>query len=148
MKLESELKISRFRNDYQKALLSIIYTNNQLCEKLKPIFEREGITQQQFNILRILRGAHAPISTREIRKRMLDKMSDTSRLVDRLLAKGLVKKEISPIDKRMVDIVINKKGLQVLKKMEKYDVEMDNLLEALSQEELKALIYLLEKIRT
>lgn len=147
MKIEQELKISKIRNDYQKALLSIIYTNNQLCEKLKPIFEREGITQQQFNILRILRGAHAPISTREIRNRMLDKMSDTSRLVDRLLAKGLVQKEVSSTDKRMVDIVINENGLHVLTKMEKYDEEMDNLLEGLSQDELRTLIYLLEKIR-
>lgn len=147
MSLEQELKMAKFRNDYQKALVSIICTNYQLTEKLKPIFEREGITQQQFNILRILRGAHGPISTLEIRSRMIDKMSDTSRLVDRLLAKGLVEKKTCFKDKRRVDVVISKKGLAVLNKMEKYDGEMDALLKMLNARELTSLIEILEKIR-
>ena len=84
MGIENDINQAKFRNDYQKAIINFIYTFNWMNEKMKSILEREDITPQQFNILRILRGAGKPISTLQIRQRMLDKMSDTSRIVDRL----------------------------------------------------------------
>src|SRR5437868_2258794 len=92
-------------------------------EKIKKIFDKENITGQQFNILRILRGAGKPLSTLQIRQRMLDKMSDTSRIVDRLVLKGMVKKMICPADKRLVDVFISEKGKKLLEKMDKNEAE-------------------------
>src|SRR5687768_8715478 len=116
-------------------------------EKMKSIFDRENITAQQFNILRILRGAGKPISTLQIRQRMLDKMSDTSRIVDRLVLKGMVKKTICPEDKRLVDVSITDKGKKLLEKLDKYDAEIDSIFGNLSDTEVRNLNKLLDKIR-
>jgi len=147
MSIEKEINQSKFRNEYQKAMINFIYTFNWMNEKMKSVFAREDITPQQFNILRILRGAGTPISTLQIRQRMLDKMSDTSRIVDRLLIKGLVKKNICPEDKRLVDVSITNRGKQVLEILDQYDDEMDGLLRNLSEEEVKKLNKLLDRIR-
>ncbi|MFZ1529484.1 MAG: MarR family transcriptional regulator, partial [Ferruginibacter sp.] len=90
MGIEQDISQAKFRNEHQKSIINFIYTYNWMNEKMKMIFAREDITSQQFNILRILRGAGKPLSTLQIRQRMLDKMSDTSRIVDRLVAKGYV----------------------------------------------------------
>jgi DNA-binding MarR family transcriptional regulator len=116
-------------------------------EKMKNLFERENITGQQFNILRILRGAGKPISTLQIRERMLDNMSDTSRIVDRLVLKSLVKKSLCPGDKRLVDVVITEKGKKLLERMDKYETEMDAIFGKLNETEVKTLNKLLDKIR-
>ncbi len=92
MSIEEDINQRKFRNEYQKASINIIYTFNWMNEKMRSLFEEHELTSQQFNILRILRGAGQPISTLQIRQRMLDKMSDTSRIVDRLIVKGLAKK--------------------------------------------------------
>lgn len=148
MGIEKEIFQTKFRNEYQKATVNLIYTFNWLHEKSKVIFGRESITPQQFNILRILRGAGKPLSTMQIRERMLDKMSDTSRIVDRLVVKGFVKKNICGHDKRLVDIFITEKGIKLLSKMDAYDDEMDALLSTITPEEAKKLNKLLDKIRT
>ncbi|MEZ5027500.1 MAG: hypothetical protein R2765_01800 [Ferruginibacter sp.] len=92
MSLEKDITQQNFRNEHQKGVINIIYTYNWINEKMKVFFDKENITAQQFNILRILRGAGKPISTLQIRERMLDKMSDTSRIVDRLVLKNWQKK--------------------------------------------------------
>lgn len=102
---------------------------------------------QQFNILRILRGSEKPISTLQIRERMLDKMSDTSRIVDRLIIKGLAKKMTCKEDKRLVDVTITEKGRKVLQKIDLQDDEMKNIVSALSDKEAKTFNKLLDKIR-
>jgi DNA-binding MarR family transcriptional regulator len=119
-----------------------------MTEKMNAIFDRESITGQQFNILRILRGAGKPLSTLQIRQRMLDKMSDTSRIVDRLVLKGLVKKNTCEDDKRLVDVIITEKGKTLLRKFDGYQEEMDCVFGALSTEEAKSLNRLLDKIRS
>jgi len=119
-----------------------------MTERTKAMFDKEDITPQQFNILRILRGAGKPISTLQIRQRMLDKMSDTSRIVDRLLAKGLVKKNTCPGDKRLVDVSITDKGKKMLERMDLLSPEMDALLSNLSDADAKLLNKLLDKIRS
>ena len=111
MGIDQDIHQSKFRNVHQKAGLNLIYTYGWVMERIKELFATEDITPQQFNILRILRGSHPqPLSTLQIRERMLDKMSDTSRIVDRLIAKGLVKKAICKTDRRLVDVLITEKG--------------------------------------
>ncbi len=147
MSLEKDINQKTFRNEYQKGVINLIYTYNWLNEKMKSFFEKEDITSQQFNILRILRGAGVPISTLQIRERMLDKMSDTSRIVDRLVLKGLAKKNICKNDKRLVDVSISTKGQKLLEKIDTYESKMDAVLGNLSQAEAKTLNNLLDKVR-
>ncbi|MBK8609606.1 MAG: MarR family transcriptional regulator [Chitinophagaceae bacterium] len=147
MSLEKDINQRAFRNDYQKSIVNLIYTYNWMNEKMNSFFDKEGVTAQQYNILRILRGAGTPISTLQIRERMLDKMSDTSRIVDRLVLKGLAKKSVCKNDKRLVDVSISTKGKSLLEKMDKYDKDMDAILGNLSESESKTLNNLLDKIR-
>lgn len=147
MGIEKDIKQRFFRNEHQKAIINLIYTHNWMNEKFKIVLDKFDLTQQQFNILRILRGAGTPLSTLQIRDRMLDKMSDTSRIVDRLVLKDLVKKTICKKDKRLVDVVITESGLELLKKMDLLDAEMDGIFLGLTEEEAKKLNDLLDKIR-
>ena len=147
MGLEKDINQSHFRNEHQKSAINLIYTYNWITEQMKPFFDKADITSQQFNILRILRGAGKPISTLQIRQRMLDKMSDTSRIVDRLVAKGLVKKAICKEDKRLVDVSITDKGRKLLEKIDKFEPEMDALMGTLTEAEAKTLNNLLDKLR-
>ncbi len=147
MTLEKDINQHVFRSEYQKAILNLIYTFNWVNEKINRRFEPFDITQQQFNILRILRGAGQPLSTLQIRQRMLDKMSDTSRIVDRLVKKGMVKKSICREDRRLVDVLLTDKGKKLLQSMDGMNEEMDSVFKYLSNEEAKLLNVLLDKIR-
>lgn len=147
MSIEKDINQSSFRNEYQKGIINLIYTYNWMNEKMKKVFDREGITGQQYNILRILRGAGKPISTLQIRERMLDKMSDTSRIVDRLVLKELAKKTVCKDDKRLVDVSISSKGKNLLEKIDQYEKDMDAILGNLTDIEAITLNKLLDKIR-
>jgi DNA-binding MarR family transcriptional regulator len=117
-------------------------------DKTKCFFEAEDITPQQFNILRILRGSFPqPLSTLQIRGKMIEKMSDTSRIVDRLIAKGLVKKIICKSDRRLVDVIIIDKGKKLLEKLDARQDEMDGVLGNLSEKDANILNDMLDKIR-
>ena len=147
MTLEKDINQQVFRSEYQKAIINLIYTFNWVNEKINRRFEPFDITQQQFNILRILRGAGQPLSTLQIRQRMLDKMSDTSRIVDRLVKKGMVKKSISREDRRLVDVLLTDKGKKLLQSMDVMNEEMESIFKYLSDEEAKLLNVLHDKIR-
>ncbi len=147
MGIENDINQRKFRSQYQKAIVNLIYTYNWTTERLKNIFDKEEITMQQFNILRILRGSEKPLSTLQIRERMLDKMSDTSRIVDRLLLKGLVKKETCESDKRLVDVVISDKGRKLLEKLDAFEKDIDGIVDSLTEQEATILNNLLDKIR-
>ena len=147
MTLEKDINQQVFRSEYQKAIINLIYTFNWVNEKINKRFEPFDITQQQFNILRILRGAGQPLSTLQIRQRMLDKMSDTSRIVDRLVKKGMVKKSTCREDRRLVDVLLTDKGKKLLQSMDGMNEEMDSVFKYLSNEEAKLLNVLLDKIR-
>lgn len=150
MGIKEDIKQNKaFRNDYQKVGVNILFTYNWLTEKLKQLVEPYDITMQQYNVLRILRGSHPePLSTQEIRIRMIDKMSDVSRIVDRMIAKELVSKGLCPADKRLVDVQITQKGISLLNKLKKLELSMDNQLSALSAEEAAQLSLLLDKLRS
>ena len=147
MGIEKDISQASFRNEYQKGIINLIYTYNWMNEKMKKVFDNEGVTAQQYNILRILRGAGKPISTLQIRERMLDKMSDTSRIVDRLVLKGLAQKTVCKNDKRLVDVSISIKGKDLLVKIDLYEKDMDAILGNLTDAEAKNLNKLLDKIR-
>jgi DNA-binding MarR family transcriptional regulator len=149
MSIDKDIHQGKFKNEYHKATVNILYTYGWLMEQIKQALADVDITPQQFNILRILRGSYPnPLSTLQIRERMLDKMSDTSRIVDRLILKGLVKKTVSETDRRLVDVVINLKGRRLLEKLDTRQDELDGILKNISQEEASDLSKLLDKIRS
>jgi len=148
MGIDKDIHQNKFRNERHKAMVNLLFTYGWAVERLKQFVSEEDITHQQFNILRILRGSHpTPLSTLRIRERMIDKMSDTSRIVDRLLSKGLVKKVICKKDRRLVDVTITEKGLKLLDKLDKRQDEMDDILNNLSEKEASMLSKLLDKVR-
>jgi DNA-binding MarR family transcriptional regulator len=148
MSINQDIKQHRqFRNEHHKATVNILFSSNWLMENIKKFLQAEDITPQQYNILRILRGNGKPLSTLQIRERMLDKMSDTSRIVDRLLKKGLAEKKTSQADKRLVDVTISKKGLDALERLDKNNASLDGILFNLDHDEAKALNDLLDKMR-
>ena len=147
MSIDKDIKQRSFKSEHQRAIVNLIFTYNWTTEKLKRLFDKEGLTMQQFNILRILRGNEKPMSTLQIRERMLDKMSDTSRIVDRLIIKKLAKKVICKTDKRLVDVSITEKGKEMLQKIDLKEDEIQNIVHALSEKEAKTLNKLLDKIR-
>jgi len=147
MKLEDEIK-SNFRNNSHKALVNIYYTSNILGEHFYKMLKKYGLAAPQFNVLRILRGQYpkaASISL--IKERMLDKNSNVSRIVERLFNKGLVERKESKSDRRQKDILISKKGLDLLSEMGECEQNEDQLLSNLNEEELQLLNDLLDKIR-
>ena len=147
MGIEKDIQQRSFRNEYQKVTVNIIFSASWLTEKIKTFLESEDITSQQYNILRILKGSKEPLSTLQIRERMLDKMSDTSRIVERLLKKGLVEKKVCATDKRLVEVIISKKGLALLERLDKKNTQLDDIPHALNPEEAILLNKLLDKMR-
>ncbi len=147
MSIEKDIQQQVFRNGYQKATVNIIFSASWLTEQIKVLLDEESITPQQYNILRILRGSMKPLSTLQIRERMLDKMSDVSRMVDRLILKGLVEKKIAITDKRLVDVNITSKGLATLERLDKKNGQIDSILKNLNEEEIVLLNDLLDKMR-
>ncbi len=147
MSIEKDIKQDSFKSEYQKAIINLIFTYNWTTEKIKKFLEESDLTLQQFNILRILRGSLAPLSTLQIRERMLDKMSDTSRIVDRLIIKELAKKIVCKKDKRLVDVSITAKGMKLLEKLDLQEDKMETIINALTENEAETLNKLLDKIR-
>jgi DNA-binding MarR family transcriptional regulator len=147
MGIEKDIQQTNFRNEHQKLGINIMYTANWLNEKIAGILSQEDITQQQYNILRILRGADKPLITLQIRARMLDKMSDTSRIVDRLVAKELVEKNTCPTDKRLVDVVLSKKGFVILEKLDQLNHHLDALMKGISEKDAITMNQLLDQLR-
>jgi DNA-binding MarR family transcriptional regulator len=147
MKIEEEIRQSKFKSPHQKALINLIFTYNWLHNRQQDFFKPFGITPQQFNILRILKGQHpSSISATEIKSRMLDKNSDISRLLDRLELKNLIEKKSCPSDKRASDVFISSEGIMLLENIAKVQKDIDNVLQ-LSAEEAETLSNLLDKCR-
>lgn len=148
MKLEEEIKQKNFRNEYHKLAVNILYTHGWFANSQASFFKKHGITGSQYNILRILRGQYPnPASINLLKDRMLDKMSDASRLVERLLQKDFVDRKICPGDRRKVEVVISEKGLKLLEEIDRYNDDADKVFRKLSPEEAKSLNDLLDKMR-
>jgi DNA-binding MarR family transcriptional regulator len=149
MSLSKDIHQREFRNEYQKAIINIMYTHNHLVGSMTDVFKGYDVTRQQYNVLRILRGQypnHASVNL--IKDRMLDKMSDTSRIVERLRLKGLITRADCQSDKRSVEIRITPAGLELLDTMERPVEQLERLLYNLSLEETHLLNSLLDKLRS
>ena len=148
MGIAEEIKQSKFISERQKGLLNLIYTYNSLINEMNAYFKKHDITRQQYNVLRILRGQYPkPASVNLLKERMLDKMSDTSRIVKRLEKKKLVSRQESDTDRRAVEITISKAGLKLLEDTDNTVNGFEHLLDNLSDKEAAQLNSLLDKIR-
>lgn len=149
MKIAEEIGQKKpFRNTYHQALVNMMYSHNWLIGNLREFFKQYGITEKQYNILRILNGADKPLTTSIIRNRLLDKMSDTTRVIDRMLKKGIVTKKTNSQDRRLVDISLSDEGSALLKEVDNNTHKIDNLMKALSPEESQQLNTILDKLRS
>jgi DNA-binding MarR family transcriptional regulator len=148
MSIETDIKQKKFRSAYQRLALNLVYTSNWLEYKQLEIFKGHDITPQQYNVLRILRGQQSnPIKVSDITERMLDKNSNTSRLVDKLLAKNLAKRSSCANDRRAVDVLITEEGLKLLKELDPLVAEWENRFNVISSEEADQISSLLDKLR-
>lgn len=148
MSLKDDIVQSRFESAHHKAFVNILYTHSYLINQLNDFFKSHKITRQQFNVLRILRGQYPnPVTINLIKERMLDKMSDASRIVERLRVKKLVTRRICLEDRRTADVTISEKGLALLNETDVYAHKFKDLLGNLSEDEAEALSQLLDKIR-
>ncbi len=146
-KLEELIKQTKFRSEKQKALISIMLVSNLLDNHHENFFKKFGLTLQQYNVLRILRGQFPnPCTVNLIRDRMLDRMSDASRIVERLRKAGFVERVQSAKDRRAVDVLITRKGLSSLAQIDKYEDEMQRPVDLLNEKDAKQLSELLQKI--
>jgi DNA-binding MarR family transcriptional regulator len=145
--IEQLINQTKFKDEKHKAILSILYASNLINNHLEGIFKKYDLTIQQYNALRILRGQYpTPCTINLIRERMLDKMSDSSRIVERLRKAELVERLVSQKDKRAVDVIITKKGLHVLSQIDKIDAELNRSTDKLTESEAQQLSALLERI--
>ena len=148
MSLEHDIQQAAFRTEHQKAILNIIYTQNYLVGRMSDVFKSFGITRQQYNVLRILRGQYPePASINLIKDRMLEKMSDSSRIVERLRLKGLITTSDARTDKRSTEVTITAAGLDLLRDMKAPVDALDSILQHLTPAEARQLNLLLEKVR-
>lgn len=133
----------------KKTVLNIMYTQNILAEQFSDLLKPFDISTEQFNVLRILRGQKGkPANMSLIQERMLAKTSNTTRLVDKLLLKGLVTREICPDNRRKMEVMITQKGMQLLAELDpKVEQHEASLASSMSEEELEKLNFLLEKYR-
>ena len=148
MEIEKEIVQAKFKSPLQKGIVNIIYTSNWIHSRQAKVLKPFGITIQQYNILRILRGQHPnPASITLLTDRMLDKMSNASRLVETLLAKGYVERTVCPSDRRQVNVLITPVGLAILPQLENVLDQVEGNVHNLSDDELEMLSSLLDRLR-
>ena len=148
MSIEEEIVQEQFLNQNHKTLVNIIYTHSFLINRMSGFFKGQGITRQQFNVLRILRGQYPKLANLNlIKERILDKMSDASRIVERLRIKKLVVRKQSRNDRREVEITISQQGLKLLEGTDNEIKEVYKMFDCFSNDELTHLNLLLDKFR-
>ena len=148
MSLEQDIKQEKFQSEYDKMLVNILFTGSWLYNVNALRLKQYGITPEQFNVLRILRGGHPKkLMLASITSRMIDKNSNATRLVEKLRQKNLVEREICENNRRQVDISITEKGLGVLKKIDSEESIWVNTLKNISKTEAIELNRILDKLR-
>jgi len=147
--IDKDIKLSKFSSPYHRLGVNILFTSAWLENEHRQLLKPHGITLPQFNVLRILRGQKGnPISVMGVCERMIDKSSNASRLIDKLIERGFVKRTVCPQDRRQVDVVITEKGLSLINETDALTVEMDRLLSnVLSSEQATEMSGLLDEIR-
>jgi len=149
MKIEDVLKSTVPMDVSKKIILNVLYTQNILTESFNDILKPYEISGEQYNVLRILRGQKGnPANMFVIQERMLAKTSNTTRLVDKLLLKELVTREVCPENRRKIEVLITQKGLNVLKDLDPKVIEHEEFFSNnLNADEIIQLNHLLEKYR-
>ena len=150
MKIEDIIKSTVNIDDSKKIILNIIYTQSVIGEKFAEVLKPYELSSEQYNVLRILRGQKGnPANMCVIQERMIAKNSNTTRLIDKLLLKDLVTREVCPDNRRKIEVQITPKGLELLSELDPKVIEHEKLFSNnLTQEELSQLNHLLEKFRT
>jgi DNA-binding MarR family transcriptional regulator len=148
MSLEKDVKQEKFKSEHQKVAINILYTGSWLYNINASFLKKFGVTPEQYNVLRILRGAHPrTMMLAEITCRMIDKSSNATRLVEKLRQKSLVNREICENNRRQVDISITEKGLTLLKKIDLQNAAWMEALKNLTKTEAAELNRILDKLR-
>lgn len=148
MGIGADIKQSRFKSEFSKAIINLMFTSNWLNEKQHRLFKPYGLTSAQYNVLRILRGQYPKPSTVNLLiDRMLDRMSNASRIVDKLVAKGLVTREQNASDRRAVDVIVSEKGLALLTTIDEELDSWEDSLNRFTDDECQQFNKLLDKFR-
>ncbi len=149
MRIEEEIKQQKFDNEHQKLMVNLLFSGKWITDFTNDFLKKFDISTQQFNVLRILRGQHPNTATVNlISDRMIDKMSNVSRLIDKLESKKLVERKVCKKDRRQVDILISDFGLNLLKKIDEVDNKLESNMQNLNKEEATQLNDLLDKLRS
>lgn len=147
-KIEEAIKQSEFKDSYNKVVVNLLYTHSYLVNFQTAVLKPMGLSPEQYNVLRILRGQQGkPATIAAIQDRMLNTMSNASRLVDKLKAKDLVKRDECPENRRKVDVLITDKGLQLLESLEPQIATANKKAVQLEENEVAQLNKLLDKLR-
>ena len=149
MKIEQEINQSKFKSEYQKAHINILFTASWLSQQSSQLLKTFNMSWQQFNILRILRGMYPePASVKLLTERMIDKMSNASRLVEKLKQKGLVERTECHEDRRRVNVRITELGLEILEQASNImEQNLEGNMTSVSEEEAALLNDILDRIR-
>ena len=148
MKLEEEIQHPSFSDQYMKAILNVMVTADVLGSATNTALKPFGISKEQFNVLRILRGQHPkPATVQLITERMISKSSNATRLVEKMRVKGLVDRTQCAADRRKVDVIITQEGLDLLDKVDPVVKQVGEERRSLSEDEAKLLNILLDKMR-
>lgn len=149
MKIEEEIKQASFKNEYQKLVINILFTSKWIENYTNEVLKPYNISSQQFNILRILRGQHPNCASMTLlQDRMIDKMSNASRLVEKLRLKGFVERKENIEDRRQVKVSITEKGILLLKELDQLTERNDYINNDLIIEEAATINRLLDKLRS
>jgi len=149
MKIEEVIKSNVPLDDAKSVILNVMHTQNIISEKFNELLKPYDLSGEQYNVLRILRGQKGnPANMSVIQERMIAKNSNTTRLIDKLLLKNLVTREVCPANRRKIEVLITQKGLELLKELDPKVLEHEKKFATnLTKEELKNLNDLLEKYR-
>jgi DNA-binding MarR family transcriptional regulator len=149
MGFEEDIKQTKKISNYQKGIANLVLTYNHVISQLESFIDEYDLTLPQYNILRILRGQYpAPSTNNLIKERIIHRNSDVTRIIDRLISKGLVDRTGCCDDRRKVDILISQEGLRILNEIDARIEVIENLLSGLDQHEISTFNSLLDKIRT
>jgi DNA-binding MarR family transcriptional regulator len=148
MKIEEEIKQKKFSNEFEKLVVNILFTSSWLSSKQNELMKPYGISIQQFNILRILKGQYPnSASVNLLIERMLDKNSNASRLVDKLKTKKLVQRSECSVDRRKVDVIISEKGIELIDEVSDKMNIMTKTILSIDESNAKKLNEQLDRIR-
>ena len=148
MRIEDEIRQAEFDSEYQKLAVNLIFTQHHFATLFDQALNAYGVSPEQFNVLRILKGRHPkPMAVKDIQERMLNRMSNTSRLVEKLRQKGLVERVACARDRRAVDITLTPEGVAQLRVLNRVVARVQQAYQTLTEKEAATLNRLLDKLR-